>query len=352
MLPAAKLVPAGESFSSREVPVLQGPSLSLLRIPSTWPSEPSPHARYIEQATRARVLGVKLLPRVPSVLRRFDASQFGLLAAYAYPEATRERLELCNDWHVWLFLFDDEADECADVGQRPAYLQEYMEACLEVLRGGALRTRARPLERFTYDIRRRMERLASESWLSRFADDVESYLFQGTLQASRHWTAGTVPDFDAYLTQRAEDSGMYTCVDLVEFAQEGRELPGHVLATPELRRMRELCTRVVALSNDLFSYEKEVLWSRNPNNLVHVLQVHHALGLEESVAEAIQVVNADVECFQACEERLLQSGLLDDARVAFYVDGMKAWMRGNVCWSLVTGRYCSPTSPFPELRRP
>jgi hypothetical protein len=310
------------------------------------------HARSIERATRARVLGVNLLPRVPSVLRRFDASQFGLLAAYAYPKATRERLELCNDWHVWLFLFDDEADECVEVGQRPAYLQEYMEACLEVLRGGALRPRARPLERFTHDIRRRMERLASASWLARFAEDVESYLFQGTLEASRHWTAGTVPDFDSYLTQRAEDSGMYTCVDLVEFAQEGRELPRDVLATAELRRMRELCTRVVALSNDVFSYEKEVLWSRNPNNLVHVLQVHQGLGLEASVAEAIQVVNADVACFQVCEERLLESGLLNDARVAFYVEGMKAWMRGNVCWSLLTGRYCSPTSPFPELRRP
>jgi hypothetical protein len=227
-----------------------------------------------------------------------------------------------------------------------------MEACLEVLRGGALRPRARPLERFTHDIRRRMERLASASWLARFAEDVESYLFQGTLEASRHWTAGTVPDFDSYLTQRAEDSGMYTCVDLVEFAQEGRELPRDVLATAELRRMRELCTRVVALSNDVFSYEKEVLWSRNPNNLVHVLQVHQGLGLEASVAEAIQVVNADVACFQVCEERLLESGLLNDARVAFYVEGMKAWMRGNVCWSLLTGRYCSPTSPFPELRRP
>jgi hypothetical protein len=30
---------------------------------------------------------------------------------------------------------------------------------------------------------------------------------------------------------------------------------------------------------------------------------------------------------------------------------MKAWIRGNVRWSMVTGRYSSPTSPFPELRR-
>ena len=40
-----------------------------------------------------------------------------------------------------------------------------------------------------------------------------------------------------------------------------------------------------------------------------------------------------------------------DPRVCAYVEGMKAWIRGNVHWSMVTGRYSSPSSPFAELRR-
>ncbi|WNG51228.1 hypothetical protein F0U60_49170 [Archangium minus] len=335
---------------SEEVPLLQGPSLSALRMPPSCPLEPSLHAKAIDRATRARVLEVKLLPKEPSRVKRFDASQFGLLTAYTYPKGTRERLELCNDWHVWLFLFDDEADEQKEVGQRPEYLQAYVEACLKVLRGGPLRSRATPLERFTHELHTRMCRLASDMWLERFARDAEDYLYRGTLPAARNWAAGNVPELEPYIEQRAMDSAMYTAQDLVEFAQEGQELPEALFQLPLVQRMRHLCTRVVGLTNDLFSFEKEVLWHNNPNNFVYVLQVNRQLGLEEAIDEAISLINADTDAFIACEEELLASGPVDP-RVLSYVEGMKAWIHGNVRWSLVTGRYCSPTSPFPELRR-
>ncbi|PTL83152.1 hypothetical protein [Vitiosangium sp. GDMCC 1.1324] len=330
---------------------MRGPSLSTLRIPASWHSEPSLHAKAIERATRARVLSLKLLPKVQAVVRRFDASQFGLLAAYTYPRGTRERLELCNDWHVWLFLFDDEADERQEVGQRPEYLQAYVEACLEVLRGGPLRARATPLECFTHDLRKRLRRLASGMWLERFAADVEDYLYRGTLPAARHWAAGTVPELEPYIEQRAMDSAMYTAQDLVEFAREGQELPELLFHSPRVQRLRHLCSRVVGLTNDLFSFEKEVLWHRNPNNFVHVLRVNRGLGLEEAIHQALELINEDTDAFIACEQELLASGPVDP-RVLSYVEGMKAWIRGNVSWSMVTGRYSSPTSPFPELRRP
>ncbi len=335
-----------------EAPLLRGPGLSTLRIPSHWPSQHSLFAAAIQQASRARLLGVKLLPDEPESLRRFDTSNFGLLAAYTYPQATRERLEVCNDWHAWLFFFDDIADEVSEVGQRPAHLEQLMVACVEVLRGAPLRAGATALEHYTLDIRERLRRFASDAWLARFADDVDLYLFRGTLPAAHHWASGTVPDFDAYYTQRALDSAVFTALDLIEITVEGRELPEQVLVHDDLQRMRELCTRVVALSNDLFSYEKEVLWHQNPNNLVHMLQVHLSMSLEDAVAEAIQVINKDVERFLVCEERLRESGWLEDSRVTYYVDGMKSWMRGNVTWSLVSGRYCSCTSPFPQMRYP
>ncbi|HZI05791.1 MAG TPA: hypothetical protein VEZ71_17305, partial [Archangium sp.] len=227
------VLPSGSAaFAPEEVPLFRGPSLSTLRMPASWQLEPSLHARAIDRETRARVLAVKLLPKVQPAVRRFDASQFGLLTAYAYPRGTRERLEVCNDWHVWLFLFDDQADEQEEVGQRPEYLQEYVEACLQVLRGGALRTRATPLERFTHHLRERMSRLASEAWLERFTGNVEDYLYRGTLPAARHWAAGTVPELEPYIEQRAMDSAMYTALDLVEFAREGQELPEALFQQP------------------------------------------------------------------------------------------------------------------------
>jgi len=334
----------------QEAPRVEGLSLSLLRLPAALPCEPSLYAAAMERGTRGRVLALELLRHEPAQVRRFDASQFGLLTAHVYPRGTWERLELCNDWHVWLFLFDDEADEQAEVGQRPEYLQQYVEACLRVLRGGTLRPGATPLERFTRDLRERASRLASGMWLERFIADAEDYLYRGTLPAARHWAAGTVPQLEPYIEQRAMDSAMYTAQDLVEFAREGQELPEALFRLPLVQRMRHLCTRMVGLTNDLFSFEKEVLWHRNPNNFVHVLRVNQRLGLEAAIHAAIGVINADTDAFLACEEALLEQGPVDP-RVLSYVEGMKAWIYGNVRWSMVTGRYSSPTSPFPELRR-
>ncbi|HEX8535941.1 MAG TPA: terpene synthase family protein, partial [Cystobacter sp.] len=256
----------------------------------------------------------------------------------------------CNDWHAWLFLFDDEVDERAEVGQRPEYLKAYVDACVAVLRGGAPRAQATPLERFTWEWRQRMSPLASELWMERFVHDVEDYLYRGTLLAARHWTEGTVPELESYIEQRALDSAVYTAEDLVEFAEPGQELPEELFRLPLVQRLRLLCARVVALTNDLFSFEKEVLWHRNPNNFVHVLRVNQGLGLREAIFTAIDIINADTDAFVACEE-LLQASRLADPRLLGYVEGLKAWIRGNVHWSLVTGRYSSPTSPFPELRR-
>jgi hypothetical protein len=328
-----------------------GPSLSLLRLPVAMMSEPSLYAAAMERDTRGRVLDMKLLQREAAQVRRYDASQFGLLTAYVYPKGTWERLEVCNDWHVWLFLFDDQVDELAEVGKQPEYLKAYVDACLAVLRGGGLRAEATPLERFTLDLRQRMTRLASDLWMERFIKDVEDYIYRGTLLAARHWTDGTVPDLETYIEQRAMDSAVYTAEDLVEFAEPGQELPEELFHLPLVQRLRQLCTRVVALTNDLFSFEKEVLWHHNPNNFVHLLRVHQGLGLSEAIYAAIDFINADTEAFIACEEAL-QASRLADPRVLAYVEGLKAWIRGNVHWSMVTGRYSSPTSPFPELRRP
>ncbi|WP_434384428.1 terpene synthase family protein [Melittangium boletus] len=333
-----------------EPPLVRGPRLSMLRLPTSWSMEPSLYARAMDRHTRGQVLAFNVLPDDPARVRRFDAGQFGLLTAHVYPKGRWERLAVCNDWHAWLFLFDDEADEQADVGQRPEYLAHYVEACLRVLRGGRPGARATPLERFTYQLRQRMSSLASEMWMERFIHDVEDYLLRGTLPAARHWTDGTVPALEPYIEQRALDSGVYTALDLVEFAEPGQELPEELFRLPLVQRMRQLCTRVVALTNDLFSFEKEVLWHRNPNNFIHVLGVNQGLGLEEAIFAGIELINSDTDAFIACEEALLASRL-SDPRVLAYVEGMKAWIRGNVHWSLVTGRYSSPTSPFPELRR-
>ena len=130
---------------------------------------------------------------------------------------------------------------------------------------------------------------------------------------------------------------------------QGPDLSGKILTDANFHKPQLLCAQVVAFTNDLFSYEKEVLVHRNPNNFLHVLMTHRSLSFEEATRQTVESINTDVETFITYEQALLPE-IERDKRVHAYLHGMKAWMRGNILWSLETGRYSSVTSPFPELR--
>jgi hypothetical protein len=247
-------------------------SLSNLIVPSSWASTANAFSDTAHLATRELALKLELI--APNAIHRFDASKFALLSGFAYPNATLDHFKVCNDWHSWLFFFDDQADEQAELGHT---LRDYMEACLAVLRTGVMRSNSTGFELFTLNIRDRLLGIASEAWLSKFVDDVEDYLFKGTLRAVENWINGTVPDVESYRVQRHYDSAVYACQDLIEITEEGLELSAEILTDANFQKLRLLCAQVVAFTNDLFSYEKEVLVHRNPNNLLHVLVTHRSL---------------------------------------------------------------------------
>jgi 5-epi-alpha-selinene synthase len=190
---------------------------------------------------------------------------------------------------------------------------------------------------------------ASQRWLRRFADDVQTYLLRGTLVGARHWTAGIVPGLEEYAAQRRWDSAVLCTQDLIEIAGAG-ELPSRMLRRPEWIQLRDLCTTVVAFTNDLVSYPKEVLRHDSPNNLVHVIATHEKLCLEDAIERVIAIINDDVAVFERVATGLASHGARIDARSNHYLAGQRAWMLGNLRWSLETGRYCDPESPFIELR--
>ena len=280
-------------------------------------------------------------------LRRFYA--FASSATYFYPGARLEAMIACSDWCAWLFFLDDSYDENVQASWDHVAARDLMALCLAVLRGADPPVGAPPLARFTREIRRRLLAVApaGERWLSRFAASAAGYLYKGVLPANANWARGVVPDIDAYLVQREHDSAVHTCIDLIEVAA-GLSLPDEVHATQPLPTMRRLCARALAYTNDLMSYEKEVLRHGNPNNLVHVLMLRRSLPFELAVHRIVALINDYTRQLVALEGEILESPL--PRAVARYVAGMRQLLRGNYDWSLATARYRSERSPFPELR--
>jgi len=292
-------------------------------------------------------LGIIRSDRMP--LQKYIAGRFELLVALAYPDADVEELVLCNDFNIYLFYVDDQADECEAYGKSPELLQRYLAQHLAALGEGTLRSESDPAGALLLSIRERLLRCVSHDWLDRFVNDVRDYLMRGTLTSARHWSAGTVPTLHEYMEHRAWDSAVPCVQDLIEVAGAG-ELPRHVHAREDFAMLRRLCTHVAAFTNDLVSYSKEVRDHSSPNNLVHVVMVHEQLSLPQALERVIATINAAAAEFEQIAAALPHFDRDTDARVARYLASQRAWMGGNLLWSLASGRYADSASPFPELR--
>jgi 5-epi-alpha-selinene synthase len=282
-------------------------------------------------------------------LQKYRAGRFQLLTSLAYPDADLDQLTLCNDFITYLFYVDDQTEEDEAFGKQPELVRRCFEAHIAALREGAPVHDDDAAGRLLLNIRERLVSRGSRRWLRRFADDVHAYLLSGTLAAARHWTAGTVPSHEQYAVQRRHDSAVQCTQDLLELAGAG-ELPERILRLPEWLELRRLCTSVVAFTNDLVSYPKEVRRYHSPNNLVHVIATHEHRSLADAIGRVIQIINDDVTAFEAIARGLASHGVRIDARVNRYLAGQRAWMIGNLQWSLETGRYVDAESPFVELR--
>lgn len=211
-----------------------------------------------------------------------------------------------------------------------------------------------PLARYALHIRNSLLDLTSSRWLLRFTDSAEEYLFDGTFAAARNHLYKHVPGVLDYIVMRAADSGLGTVIRLAEMVCGG-EIPDPVWHDPyitSLTRMRELCMEICSLHNDLFSYEKEVLWNHNTNNLVHIVMVNHEIGFLESSRLWIDMINERYAEFLRMAASVPSFGREVDGRLRRFVAGMNDWIEGSAAWEIMSGRYSSPTSPFLELVRP
>jgi hypothetical protein len=283
-------------------------------------------------------------------LQKYLAGRFELLAALAYPDADVAGLVLCNDFNTYLFYVDDQADEDDGYGKNPELLQRYLASHIAALRDGDPRSScADPAIRLLLDIRARLLARTSRSWFDRFVDSVRDYMVRGTLESAKLWTTGSVPSFAEYERYRGLDSAVYAEQVLIEMAGGG-ELPRSVLGRAEFIELNRLCSNVVAFTNDLVSYPKEVREHGSSNNLLRVIMVEEQLSFDDAVERVVDIVNDDVASFEATAESLASVTSNTVPALKRYVAGQRGWMSGNLLWSLASGRYADAQSPFRELR--
>ncbi|MBE3559283.1 MAG: hypothetical protein IMW89_08665 [Ktedonobacteraceae bacterium] len=308
--------------------------ISIPAIYCPFPSRISPHAEILHEHSLAWATRFHLVQR-EAAMRRFLASRFARLTARVYPTAGLEELQLLNDWLVWLFMFDDQFDDGL-LGRQPEHIETVLNAYLAIFINPDSATPADPAAEALLDLYRRTFPRMPAVWQERYRQHFIKY-FDTYNWTVRNRALGIVPDIASYVEKRRHSGGMTIGIDLIDFA-EHIELPEQLLNSPQFEILNRTTNDVVCWSNDIISLEKERARG-DVNNLVVVVQHAYGLTLQQAIDHVNALVTAQARLFEETERQLPAFAPELAPKVQKYLDGLKAWMRGNLDWSGETHRY-------------
>ncbi|MFC4515753.1 hypothetical protein [Streptomyces ehimensis] len=278
-----------------------------------------------------------------SAEERFESALYGEFAARTYPDAPADRLVVAAKWCAWLFLFDDHFDDCY-LGRSKAEAESILPNLLRFLTNPEIepQTPTNPLEAGLLDIWHQTAAKMSLSWRDRFKRHMHDYLmsyFWEISNRSRRYT----PDLVMYIEMRRDTGATWIGFDLIPFT-EALEVPARLNNDLLLRAMELAAIDVICMSNDILSHEKEMARGE-VNNIVPIAQ--HLTGGE--VQQSVELVNAmqnsRIRLFLDHKDRIpawleeSQAPPVTRQAVERYIAGLESWIRGNLDWSLRTGRY-------------
>jgi germacradienol/geosmin synthase len=335
------------------VPFAPVGALKIPKLYMPFTARCSAHLELARRTSKAWARQMGMLDELPGVAggyvwdgHTFDAADVALCGALIHPEATARQLELTAGWLVWGTYADDyfparygRARDLAGAKLFNARLSAFMPlddapvplatnpvelglAALWARTTGPMSPGARRL------LRKAVEDM-TESWLWELANQIQN----------------RIPDPIDYIEMRRKTFGSDLTTSLSRLAL-GDGIPPEVFRTRAMRGIDNSAADYACLSNDVFSYQKEIEFEGELHNGVLVMQ--QFLGC--SAAKAVQVV-ADLMAARMRQfEHLLAAelpGVLDEldlddtarANIRTYIAGLQNWMSGVLLWNEAVDRY-------------
>jgi hypothetical protein len=320
------------------------PLLTLTDMVVAGPTQINPYiteaARVVEDYTEQ--LNIKLS----------NFRDYTTMISYLFPRTEPARLVVLNlianlQWYV-----DDIYDRDSLMSEEDQHRRlNVFSTSLDVLNTGELPTDDEhlfyPVFKTLHDL---SEPLSPGQWLQRFTDSMRDY-FNVTTENLERMASNPLQTLENYIHMRELDSGMRPTIDMIEFAYN-IYLPDEVIHHPYMAQMSARTSLIGALTNDLFSYEKEVLRVNSRFNILYILMNTYEMTFEQAVDATMQRLNGYITGFIESENAMPDwnnAALNRDARS--YVQGLKDMIIATWHWQLSTNRYRSVHSPFAVLRQ-
>ncbi|MFI6767314.1 hypothetical protein [Streptomyces sp. NPDC050355] len=322
-----------------------------------YPERENPHLDATAEHTRAwaRRMGLftdGLAPGAPPAWSesRYDAINFPLFTAMTHPQASRDELDLITDWYVWGFHFDDLIAKTFKHGRDPDGAYRLIDRVTSLF---ASPTRDfhphNCVERGLADLFPRSARALAQPLRDRF--------YQATLDMVNSWTwelanaeHQRIPDPIEYIDTRRRTGGGAFFVTLARYAG-GDAVPASLLDTEHLRGIADAVIDSALLRNDIFSYHQEIAYEGELTNSLVIAQHTFGYDLQTAVEHINELVSQRLRTFASLTERLpvtLDATEATREGVSAYVDALKAFMSGDLGWSLRTARHADAGTPVAQ----
>ncbi len=316
----------------------------------------NPHLDAARQSSKAWARRMGMLDELPGVPggyvwndRKFDAADLALAGALIHPDASRVQLDVTADWLVWGTYADDYFPLIYGRTRDMAGARLFNERLLLFMPLDATPPPPplTPIERGLADLWARTAGGMSQAVRRQFRAAMS------TMSASWLWELANqiqhrIPDPVDYIEMRRQTFASELTVIMYRLTR-GEGIPAELLRTRTLRGIELSAIDVGCLTNDIFSYQKEIEYEGEFHNAVLVAENF----LDCSPADAVRVVNdlrtsrmQQLEYLIADELPVVLDELhLDHAirhRVQSYLTGFQRWMAGLLTWHRSVDRYKEP----------
>jgi germacradienol/geosmin synthase len=270
-----------------------------------------------------------------------------LCGALIHPGASGPELDLTACWLVWGTYADDyfptlyghtrdmagakvfNARLPAFMPDDPATLTEVPTNPVEAGLADLWARTASTLSPRARDLFRRAIQDMTESWLWELANQIQN----------------RIPDPVDYVEMRRKTFGSDLTMSLSRFSQ-GDAIPPELFRTRPMRGLENSAADYACLTNDVFSYQKEIQFEGELNNGVLVVQRFLDLDVQRAVEVVNDLMTARMRQFEhivATELPALADdfGLDSKAREKLrgYVEKLQQWMTGVLRWHQTVDRY-------------
>lgn len=294
------------------------------------------------------------------------AQQYGILlpnaenyitcVMFLFPQAPLEKItRLSKNYAIDFYLNDTMGRETKPTEEERKHLYEVRD------RLSALSSELDPAgtaslpERANIEVLAEIGATAPGAWFDRF---LRSYLYHINVAHKTHdaVAAGAIQTVEEYIEMRNQISGMPHTIALIEYCND-RYLDWGVLREAgmarEVERINDTVSLIGALTNDLFSFEKEVIDHNTDSNLLPVIILNNfRMRLTEAISVAGSIIRDLLIDYTGLFDSINNKAAVlrepDKETLAAYLRGLKSVLQACWTWQKSTKRYKRDRSVWVE----